>query len=238
MGVTTILTVGVGLLTTYFQNPLGCCLTNSDKQQLAKLAKQYQCFMVEDDIYAECGHDNQRPLPLSFWDESGYVIWCSSVSKSLSTAYRVGWFVSTPPLQQYITPFVGGNLVRVDMMIQLVLADFLNSGAYRKHLNQLRPQLYQRVAEYREVISRHFTDLPMRMTNPKGGYALWIQFDESVDGFAVYEQAQKQGIDIATGLAFGQEQRYRNCIRINTGHALTDKVNKALATLAELVRQQ
>jgi DNA-binding transcriptional MocR family regulator len=42
------------LLTANFQNPLGYCLSHSQKQKIAELAQQYQCFILEDDIYGEC----------------------------------------------------------------------------------------------------------------------------------------------------------------------------------------
>lgn len=83
----------VCLVTANYQNPLGFCLSNEDKQKIAELAEKYQCYIIEDDIYAECGFSLSRPLPIRHWDKKGFVIYCGSVSKSLSSAYRVGWFV-------------------------------------------------------------------------------------------------------------------------------------------------
>ncbi|NEU35582.1 aminotransferase class I/II-fold pyridoxal phosphate-dependent enzyme, partial [bacterium LRH843] len=80
------------LLTANYQNPLGFCLSNAEKEKIAQLAARYQCYVIEDDIYGECSFSSSRPLPIKYWDQQGYVIFCGSVSKSLSTAYRVGWF--------------------------------------------------------------------------------------------------------------------------------------------------
>ena len=62
----------VCLLTVNYHNPLGFCLSNADKEKIAQLAAKYQCFIIEDDIYSECGHSTLKPLPIQYWDKDGY----------------------------------------------------------------------------------------------------------------------------------------------------------------------
>jgi DNA-binding transcriptional MocR family regulator len=38
------------LLTANYQNPLGFCLSNAEKEKIAQLAARYQCYVIEDDI--------------------------------------------------------------------------------------------------------------------------------------------------------------------------------------------
>lgn len=40
----------VCLMTANYQNPLGYCFSNAEKQKIAELAAKYQCFIIEDDI--------------------------------------------------------------------------------------------------------------------------------------------------------------------------------------------
>ncbi|WP_286943669.1 PLP-dependent aminotransferase family protein, partial [Acinetobacter sp. UBA6526] len=123
------------LLTANFQNPSGYCLSNEQKQHIAQLAEKYQCFILEDDIYGECSFQKERPLPIRYWDQQGYVIWCGSVSKSLSSAYRVGWFCLGQQLQ-HLRPQLMANNVGVNTPLQLGLADFIYSRGYREHLER------------------------------------------------------------------------------------------------------
>lgn len=37
-------------MTANYQNPLGYCFSNTEKQKIAELAAKYQCFIIEDDI--------------------------------------------------------------------------------------------------------------------------------------------------------------------------------------------
>ena len=225
----------VCLLTANFQNPLGFCLTNAEKEKIAQLAAKYQCYVIEDDIYAECSFNAKRPLPIKYWDQDGYVIYCSSISKSLSPAYRVGWFCLPPRLQHLHAKLMLQN-VSVNTPLQLGLADLIFSRAYRQHLTELRPKLMAQVEQYRQFIHAAFYDVDIGLNQPQGSYALWLQFPEQVDSLALYYHAQKHSINIVPGLIFGEDNRYNNCIRLNAGHELSDEIKDALVLLADWVR--
>ena len=225
------------LLTANYQNPLGYCLSDADKQRIAQLAAKYQCIILEDDIYAECGHGNQRPLPIKYWDNDGYVIWISSVSKSLSSAYRVGWFCLGKQLKQHIPHLLSHN-VGVNTPLQLGLADFLNSRAYRQHLSQLAVKLKQHVKEYRQAILKAFAPLNIGLSQPQGAYALWLELPKQIDSTQLYLAAQQQGISIVPGTVFGEDERYKHYIRINAGHALSPEIQQSIEFLANWVKVQ
>ncbi|WP_436661517.1 PLP-dependent aminotransferase family protein [Acinetobacter sp. P1(2025)] len=224
------------LLTANFQNPLGYCLSNQQKQKIAELAQEYQCFVLEDDIYAECSFQKERPLPIRYWDQQGYVIWCGSVSKSLSSAYRVGWFCLGQQLQ-HLRPALLANNVGVNTPLQLGLADFIYSRAYREHLERLRPALMQQVEQYRACILEQFQGIPIALSQSSGGYALWMQLPNTITGLELYYRAQQYGINIVPGEVFGEDQRYQYFLRLNAGHALTDEIRQAIQQLADWVRE-
>ncbi|ENU28819.1 PLP-dependent aminotransferase family protein [Acinetobacter sp. NIPH 1852] len=224
------------LLTANFQNPLGYCLSNQQKQRIAELAEQYQCFILEDDIYAECSYQKERPLPIRHWDRKGYVILCGSVSKSLSSAYRVGWFCLGQQLEHLRPQFLANN-IGVNTPLQLGLADFIYSRAYREHLDQLRPRLMQQVEQYRACILETFQGIPIALSQSLGGYALWMQLPTTITGLELYYLAQSKGINIVPGEVFGEDQRYQHYLRLNAGHAFTEEIRQAIQQLADWVRQ-
>lgn len=225
------------LLTANYQNPLGFCLSHEDKEKIAQLAAKYQCVVIEDDIYAECSHEPQRPLPIQYWDQAGYVVYCGSVSKSLSSAYRVGWFC-LPERLKYLHPQFMLQNVSVNTPLQLGLTDLIHSRAYRQHLNQLKPILKKQVQDYRIFIHQAFMGVDIRINQPMGGYVLWIQMPEAIDSLAMYTFAQQQGINIVPGMLFGEEARYNNCVRFNAGHELSEDICQAIQCLADWVKQQ
>lgn len=225
------------LLTSNYQNPLGFCLSNAEKEKIAQLAAKYQCYVIEDDIYAECSYSVKRPLPIKYWDKQGYVVYCGSISKSLSTAYRVGWFCVPDRLKHLRSKFITKN-VTVNTPLQLGLADLIYSRAYRQHLKSLRIVLKQQIEQYRQFIIQAFHGVELSINQPTGGYALWLQFPKTIDSLAMYYFAQQHSINIVPGKVFGEDLRYNNCIRLNAGHELSTQIGDAIHLLADWTRQQ
>ena len=56
------------LLTANYQNPLGFCLSNAEKEKIAQLAARYQCYVIEDDIYGELYFGKKRPRTCKYYD--------------------------------------------------------------------------------------------------------------------------------------------------------------------------
>ena len=165
----------------------------------------------------------------------GYVIYCGSVSKSLSSAYRVGWFCISQRLLHLRPQMINLN-VSVNTPLQLGLADLIHSRAYREHLNRLRLKLMQQVEQYRQYIIQTFTDIDLRLNQPEGGYSLWLQLPEKIKSLDMYYFAQQQNINIVPGIVFGEDEKYNNCIRLNAGHELSTEIQQAIQILAQWVR--
>lgn len=227
----------VCLLTVNYQNPLGFCLTNAEKEKIVQLAVKYNCFIIEDDIYSECGHRSSRPLPMQYWDTTGQVFLCSSVSKSLSPAYRMGW-LCLPQQHAHLKGRLLSLISQVNTPLQLGLADFIYCRAYRNHLNSLKFTLLRQVEEYRHFIREHFSDINIKITQPQGGYFLWIQLPQGINGLDIYRFAQEKGINIVPGEVFGEDQKYSNFIRLNTGYPLDASIQDALFLLRNWMKSQ
>jgi len=74
--------IRAALLSTNHINPLGITLPNEQKQQLAELAQRYQTPIIEDDIYRDLSLQKHNPMPAKYWDKDGWIVWCTSISKT------------------------------------------------------------------------------------------------------------------------------------------------------------
>jgi DNA-binding transcriptional MocR family regulator len=63
-----------------------------------------------------------------------------------------------------------------------------------------------------------------------------VVLPESVDALALHRQALAHGISIAPGPMFSAKRAFRNCIRLNYGHAWDGRQAAAMATLGALAR--
>lgn len=222
------------VLTANYQNPLAYCLSDEDKQKVAELAARYQFPIIEDDVYGECGFLPKRPLPIKSWDTQGYVIWCGSTSKTLSRNFRVGWCVGGEGIAGFRAKFIALNST-VNTPLQLYLADFIYSRAYRAYLSRLGSKLRQQVHQYREKVLVIFADKCKSITQPQGGYWLWIELPPGNDSVLLYQQAMQQQINIVPGVVFGEQQDFSRYIRINAGVPLNPVIEQALQQLADLI---
>lgn len=222
-------------LMTNFQNPTGSLMPEDKKQALVALITRYQLPLIEDDVYRELYFGKQRPLPAKTWDSDGWVMHCSSFSKTLAPGYRVGW-VSAGRFSEKITRLKISTTLATSIPAQQALASYLVKGGYDKHLRQLRHQLMLQQLQFSQAIHQHLP-AEVRFTLPQGGYFLWLQLSAQKDGLKLFQQAIAHNISLAPGHMFSSQQQYACYIRLNYGHPFTAANQHAIETLGQFIRR-
>jgi DNA-binding transcriptional MocR family regulator len=222
-------------LMTNFQNPTGSLMPEDKKQALVALITRYQLPLIEDDVYRELYFGKQRPLPAKTWDNDGWVMHCSSFSKTLAPGYRVGW-VSAGRFSEKITRLKISTTLATSIPAQQALASYLVKGGYDKHLRQLRHQLMLQQLQFSQAIHQHLP-AEVRFTLPQGGYFLWLQLPAQKDGLKLFQQAIAHNISLAPGHMFSSQQQYACYIRLNYGHPFTAANQHAIETLGQFIRR-
>ncbi|KOO13908.1 transcriptional regulator [Vibrio xuii] len=224
--------VDAAIFCTSHMNPQGINMSANQKQKLAQLANQYQIPVIEDDVYLELSYSSHTPLPAKYYDKGGYVLWCGSVSKSLSPSYRLGWCLPGRYFEQYKTQFAAASY-GVALPTQLAVADFIESGQYAKHVKRRRNQLLTLRQEYLTYLTNKLPK-QIKLSNPQGGMVLWIQIPH-LDHKEFAEQVDKLQLDIRLGSLFSTLDLYTDCIRVNMGFPLQGKAKQDLDTLIALI---
>lgn len=213
-------------LMTNFQNPLGSSMGEDKKKALVSLVTRHRLPLIEDDVYAELYFDGRRRVPLKAFDAEGWVMHCSSFSKTLAPGYRVGW-TSPGRFLRAVTYQKLTSSIATSLPAQAGIARYLERGNHEKHLRELRLTLRKQRDLYSEAIARHFP-AGTKISRPAGGYFLWVEMPETVDALALHREAMALGISIAPGPMFSPSKDFRNCARINFGHPYTPRVEAAL----------
>ena len=213
-------------------NPLGYVLSDEYKRSLAELAGRYNFTVIEDDVYGDLVFRGPRPRTVKSFDRKGVVILCASFSKVLPPGYRVGW-VAGGRYRADIERLKLVTSVASPSLSQMVVAEFLHSGGYDRHLKRLRTCLQAQMEEVRRAIARYFPE-GTRISRPAGGYMLWVELPRQVDAAKVARAAMAQHISILPGNAFSVAGRFGNYIRLNCGHQWSEAHDQALLTLGKL----
>ncbi|MNN42167.1 putative HTH-type transcriptional regulator YdcR [compost metagenome] len=220
---------------THFQNPLGASLSDDNKQRLVSLLRERQISLIEDDVYGELYFSAERPQPAKAWDSGGQVLHCSSFSKCLAPGFRVGW-VAAGRYAQQIQRLQLMSTVSTSVPTQLAIADYLLHGGYDTHLRRLRRLLAQRQSMMRQAIAHHFPPT-VKVSQPDGGYFLWLELDPALSSMELYQRALALGVSIAPGRMFTTGNHFNHCFRLNASFDWNDKHEAAIKTLAKLIRQ-
>ncbi|MDB5244125.1 MAG: GntR family transcriptional regulator [Spirosoma sp.] len=224
------------LLVPNFSNPLGYCMSNAHKQRLVQLLETHQIPLIEDDLYGDLHFAPDRPLPCKAFDRQGLVLWCGSVSKTLAPGYRVGWvapgryYEALLGIKRYQLGFSPG-------ITQQAVANFLANDRYELHLRRLRQRLQSNCQRYQQTIRAQFPG-GTRISEPGGGFTLWVEVDVRVNTLALADQLASFKISIMPGCLFSLQPQYANCMRLSYGIPFDDRVSWGLQTIGQLIHQQ
>ncbi|MES2399592.1 MAG: PLP-dependent aminotransferase family protein [Pseudomonadota bacterium] len=218
---------------TSFQNPTGTSMPEANKKALVELLSRHEIPLIEDDAYGELYFGNRAPLPAKAFDRKGLVMHCGSFSKSLAPGYRVGW-VSPGRFGERIERLKLMTTLSASLPAQLAVADYLQRGGYDRHLRRLRHAMESHLSAMQVAIARYFP-AGIRISQPAGGYFLWVEFEPGFDALLLYQRALAHGISVAPGPVFSARRRFGNCLRLNYGHLPDTRLDAALQTLGRLI---
>ena len=228
--------VSACVLVSNFSNPLGSCMSDINKQRLVALLNRYDIPLIEDDVYGELHFEGTRPKAIKAFDTEGRVLYCSSVSKTLSPGLRVGW--SVPGRYQIkIEQLKMAMNWMTSIASQLTVAAFLGNRGYDRHLRQLRRAYQSQIVRMTQAICEYFP-AETKVTRPNGGYILWLELPNEFEAMALYEEALEHQISVAPGVMFSPSGNYRNCLRLNCGLPWTSDLDRAMQTLGYLTNRQ
>ncbi|MEJ5224439.1 MAG: PLP-dependent aminotransferase family protein [Anaerolineales bacterium] len=221
------------LVMSNFGNPLGSQMPDEKKKELVELLARHEIPLIENDVSGEIYFGEKRPLVCKAFDRKGLVILASSFSKDISPGLRVGW-VAAGQYQSELEWLKFTISASAPSLPQFAIADFLQSGGYDHHLRRIRREYARNVERLTDAVMRYFPS-GIRLTQPLGGFVLWVQLPETVDSLELYRAAIAKGITLAPGYVFSASHQYSNFVRLNASE-FTYPTERAIEILGNLIR--
>lgn len=182
-------------VTPSHQFPAGMTMSLQRRVELLYYARKQQTFIIEDDYDSEYRYVGQKVSALAGLDSGGRVIYVGSFSKTLFPALRIGYVVLPSTL---IEPFLAMKWItdRMSPMLeQEALAEFIKSGQYAKHVNQMGKLYATRRNCLVQCLERHFQGR-VNFFGDEAGLHLLVQIKTTASEKAIEEQAYKYGVKV------------------------------------------
>lgn len=145
-------------VTPSHQFPLGVAMSLSRRRALLAWAERSNAVVVEDDYDSEFRFGGRPLEPLQTLDSTGRVVYVGTFSKTLLPALRLAFMVVPPSLREaahkakFVTDWHTATIA------QSALAQFIDEGAFARHIRRVSRIYSERHAILTAEIKRNFGD--------------------------------------------------------------------------------
>lgn len=217
-----------------FHNPTGTVMTEQRRKDILTLCRKEQLPILEDDVYRELWLDAPPPLPLKAHDRDGLVLYIGSFSKSLSPGLRIGWVAGPEPVIDRLADIKMQNDYGSSSLSQWAAAEWLASGFYQQHLEEVREQLRLRRAAALKALEDYFTDTATWQI-PQGGFYIWLTLKQPVSLQKLFKRALEKGLLVNPGHVY--DYLSNRHLRVSYSYAALSEIDEGLSRLAGIVRE-
>ncbi|MDX2964354.1 PLP-dependent aminotransferase family protein [Streptomyces acidiscabies] len=147
---------GAVLLTPSHQFPLGVALRPERRAEIVDWARRSGGLILEDDYDGEFRYDRQQVGALQDLAPD-HVVYLGTASKSLAPGLRIAWLVLPPSLTAEAARLNGAQ--STSALEQLTLAEFIESGAYDRHVRASRLRYRRRRDDLVTAVTTHAPDV-------------------------------------------------------------------------------
>lgn len=220
------------LATPTLSNPMGTSMPMGERERLVELLGRHRLPLIEDVIYNDLAVNESHRRAVKSFDRDGWVLMCSSYSKTVAPGLRVGWLHAgrfRDQVRKLKSAFSGGNCA----VNELTLTELLTESNYSRQLRRLHKINRLGLLEARRVVATSFP-AGTRVTDPAGGCTLWLEVPNRLDSQALFQACLDERILIAPGTIFSASDSYRHCIRLSISGAWGAQHIRALMRVGEI----
>lgn len=229
-------------VTPSHQFPLGHVLSAARRNHLLRWARRVGAYVIEDDYDGEFRYDIRPIQPLHTFDDADHVVYLGTISKTLSPLLRVGYLVVPQALVDVFRTAKRLADRHTPTLEQAALADFIQSGAYERHVRRLRRKNAQRRAALLDALAEHFDDA-IEVQGSEAGLHVVVWFndvDASHEG-ELAGRARQRGVGVyPISALYGDGQAAASMRRAGFvfGYAALEdgEIRKGIARLADALR--
>lgn len=211
-------------------NPLGKVWCKNEVDQLLKICKKNNVYVIFDAVYANLYYNEKPYFPIQ--KPLKNIFYVNAFSKMLSiTGWRVGYLMAHDSHMSDILDVHDYTGLCAPSLLQQAIANYLDKNKYGiDYTEKLRSKL---VHNYK-LISTELQQLGFKVYSAQGGYFVWAKLPEMFDNglqFALqlYEQEK---VAVVPGIHFSEQGV--NIIRVNIARK-DDEIKKGIEAIRRFI---
>lgn len=220
-----------------FHNPMGITTSLLHRRALLDIARNAGRPVIEDAFEMDLRALGTPVAPLAALDREGFVLHLHSFSKSLFPGLRVGSIVARGRAVDGLVALKHATDLSDAVLLQAALAEFIEDGAYDRHLGRIRRELRARHRAVDEALSAHLPD-GTAWTRPEGGYQVWVELPFAVDTRDLLADASRAGVLFSPGAHFLPDGGASRCLRLTLARAGVDEIHRGVRALGRVVAER
>ncbi|WP_117211177.1 PLP-dependent aminotransferase family protein [Allorhizocola rhizosphaerae] len=215
-----------------YQNPAGTTLSLAKRHELLALAAEYGFTIFEDDPYVDIRFRGE-PLPsMLSLDTAGVVVHASSFTKTVCPGVRVGYLIAQTAQIDDIAKHATNLYISAGQVAQGIVHEFCVSGDIDRSIATVSAALAERATVLAESLRRRMPGI--ELTEPDGGYFLWVKLPDDVHVDKLAPAAAERGVAVVKGSDFLLEGGEHE-LRLAFSAVTLDQVDEGVRRLAEAV---
>lgn len=235
---------------SYFNNPTGCSLSVSRRQQLLEIVNRWsvdhRIHIIEDAAYRELRYrGSDKPSIWSFDVAGQTVLYAGTFSKPFAPGMKTGYMAVPEALVEPMVHQKGHHDFGSSNFVQQILATCMEDGSYDRQLQKVRG-VYSRKCE---VMLQALRDglgsvcQQVGWTEPEGGLYVWLELPENV---ATTRDSQFFRCCLDAGVLYvpgdycyprEYPKRLKNCLRLSFGVQSEQGIREGVRRLCSVIER-
>jgi len=218
-------------ITPAHQFPLGGVMPIERRIALLKWAKENDAYIIEDDYDAEFRYKGNPFPPLAQLDQLQRVIYFGTFSKTLMPSLRISYMILPEHLVGEFNQFYSEQKTTVSKIDQLVIADFMSSGLYTKHIAKMRTLYRKKRQKLIESIASKLGP-EFEIIGDEAGLHIVLKLPDWLNEKQAIQLAQDVGVAIDPISTSYQQNVINNFVMIGYGAITLQSIEGAISILA------
>jgi 2-aminoadipate transaminase len=220
-----------------FQNPAGITMTLHRRNELLRIAKEYNILILEDTPYRELRYEGEHLPTLYSLDNTGHVINLGTFSKTFVPGFRIGTVIAHPDIVDKIVVAKQATDLCTPPFNQRIAARYLEAGLFQPQIDRII-ELYREKRDSMLQSLDEFMPKEITWTKPEGGLFLFVTCPEKINTTEFFKKAIEQKTAYVIRSSFYPYCTGHNTMRLNFSYCSKELNVEGIKRLSAALKEE